>query len=97
MNKRHMLVWLVAACALSVRLGLVVWAGNTPETSLTGGSDTFAYQALADSIANHRGFSYAGMPTALRPPLYPMVLVLGRVIADGQYRIFIRLVQLLIG
>ncbi|MGA7226437.1 MAG: glycosyltransferase family 39 protein [Candidatus Acidiferrales bacterium] len=97
MNKRHMLVWLVAACALSVRLGLVVWAGNTPETSLTGGSDTFAYQALADSIANHRGFSYAGMPTALRPPLYPMVLVLGRFIADGQYRIFIRLVQLLIG
>ena len=92
-----MLVWLVAVCALSVRLGLAVWAGNAPETSLTGGSDTFAYQALADSVANHRGLSYAGMPTALRPPLYPLVLVLGQFIAGGHYRIFIRLVQLLIG
>ena len=97
MNKRHMLVWLVAACALSVRLGLAVWAGNASETPLTGGSDTFAYQALADSVANHRGLSYAGMPTALRPPLYPLVLVLGQFIAGGHYRIFIRLVQLLIG
>jgi hypothetical protein len=97
MNKRDMLVWLVAACALSVRLGLAVWAGNAPETPLTGGSDTLAYQALADSIANHRGLSYAGMPTALRPPLYPLVLVLGQFIAGGHYRIFIRVVQLLIG
>jgi Dolichyl-phosphate-mannose-protein mannosyltransferase len=97
MNKRHTLVWLIATCAFTVRLGLVVWAGNAPETPLTAGSDTLAYQALADSVANHRGLSYAGMPTALRPPLYPLFLVLGQLIAGGHYRIFIRLVQLVVG
>jgi dolichyl-phosphate-mannose-protein mannosyltransferase len=97
MNKRNILVWLVIVCALGARLGMVAWAGNAEETSATGGSDTFAYQSLADSIAAHRGFSYAGMPTALRPPFYPLVLVLGRFVAGGYYRIFIRLFQLLIG
>ena len=97
MNKRHTLIWLIAACAFTVRLGLVIWAGNAPQTPLTGGSDTLAYQALADSVANHCGFSYAGMPTALRPPLYPLFLVLGQLIAGGHYRIFIRLVQLVAG
>jgi Dolichyl-phosphate-mannose-protein mannosyltransferase len=97
MNKRHTLVLLIATCAFTVRLGLVVWAGNAPETPFTGGSDTLAYQALADSVANHRGLSYAGMPTALRPPLYPLFLVLGQMIAGGHYRIFIRLVQLVVG
>lgn len=96
MNERNALVWFVAACAFTVRLGLVIWAGNAPESPITGGGDTFAYQALADSIANHRGLSYAGMPTALRPPLYPLFLVLGQFIADGHYRIFIRLAQLVL-
>jgi hypothetical protein len=97
MNKLRIFVWLIATCAIIVRLGLVVWAGNALETPLTGGSDTLAYQALADSVANHRGLSYAGMPTALRPPLYPLFLVLGQLIAGGHYRIFIRLLQFVVG
>jgi Dolichyl-phosphate-mannose-protein mannosyltransferase len=97
MNKRNVLIWMVILCALALRIAMVVWAGNAQQTSATGGSDTFAYQALADSIAAHRGFSFAGMPTALRPPLYPLTLVLGQFIAGGHYRIFIRLVQFFIG
>ena len=96
-NDRTTWIWLVGACALAVRLTLVVWAGNAPQTPLTAGSDTLAYQSLADSLASHRGLSYAGMPTALRPPLYPLVLVLGQLIAGGHYRVFVRLFQLLIG
>lgn len=91
------MVWLIAVCALAARFGLVVWAGNAPQTPLTGGSDTLAYQALADSVVNHRGLSYAGMPTGLRPPLYPLFLVLGQMIAGGHCRIFIRLVQFAVG
>jgi hypothetical protein len=97
MNKRHTFIWLVAACALAVRLGLLVWAGNAPDTPLTGGSDTLAYQALADSNFNHNGFSYAGMPTALRPPLYPLLLAAGQFLAGAHYRILIRLLQFVIG
>jgi hypothetical protein len=97
MNKRHTVVWLLAICALSVRLGLLIWAGNAPESPVTGGSDSPAYQALADSIASHRGLSYAGMPTALRPPLYPLFLALGQLIAGEHYRLLIRLTQFVAG
>jgi Dolichyl-phosphate-mannose-protein mannosyltransferase len=97
MNKRTTTIWVVGVCAFAIRLALVVWAGNAPETPLTGGSDTLAYQALADSIANHRGLSYAGMPTALRPPLYPLFLASGQFVVGVHYRIFIRLLQLLAG
>jgi hypothetical protein len=97
LNNRDNLAWLVAACALAIRLALVAWAGEAPETPLTGGSDTFAYQSLAESITNHRGLSYAGMPTALRSPLYPLLLAFGQFAAGRNYRLFVRLVQLLAG
>jgi hypothetical protein len=97
MNKWTTAIWVASACAFAIRLALVVWAGNVPETSLTSGSDTLAYQALADSIANHHGLSYAGMATALRPPLYPLFLASGQYVFGVHYRIFIRLLQLLAG
>jgi len=97
MNKWTILAWLVGGCALIIRLALVAWAGNAPQTPLTGGSDTLAYQALADSIANHRGLSYAGMPTALRPPLYPLFLAFCQFAAGRNYRLTVRLVQFVAG
>ena len=100
MNKRTSLtlaIWAVGACALAVRLALVIWAGIAPETPLTGGSDTFAYQALGDSIVLHHGLSYAGMPTALRPPLYPLFLAFGQFVAGANYRVFARAIQFFAG
>ena len=94
---RTNLIWLLAACALIIRLVLVIWAGNAPQTPLTGGSDTLAYQALGDSLTEHRGLSYAGMPTALRPPLYPLFLAAGQVVAGKDYRLLVRLIQLGVG
>lgn len=37
-------------------------------------SDFAVYQKLAESIFQNQGYSYLGYPTALRPPLYPIVL-----------------------
>jgi hypothetical protein len=97
MTKRTTLVWLVIVCALAIRVVLVIWAGNAPVTPLTGGSDTMAYQTLADNISNHRGMSYAGEPTALRPPLYPLFLAVGKLTVGKDYRIAVRVTQLLAG
>lgn len=97
MNKRNILIWSLIVCALGARVGMVIWAGNAQESTTTGGSDTFAYQALADSVAAHRGFSYEGMPSGLRPPIYPLILVFSRFVAGDHYRIFVRLLQALMG
>jgi len=91
------LVWSIGAGAVIVRLAFVAWAGNKPETALSGGSDTLAYQTLADNLANRHGMSYAGEPTALRPPLYPLLLAFGQFAVGKEYRLFIRLVQLVLG
>ena len=95
--KQMGLVGLIILFACIARLALAIWAGNKPATPLTGGSDTLAYQALADSIVHHRGMSYQGQPTALRPPLYPMFLALIQLVAGNRYRLVVRLIQFLAG
>ena len=39
-----------------------------------GGGDTPAYVLLAQNILSGKGYAYAGMPTALRAPGYPLML-----------------------
>ena len=92
-----MFACLVAFVAIVARLVLLVWAGTSPETSLTGGSDTLAYQTLADSIVHLRGMTYAGMPTALRAPLYPIFLALLQLAFGPHYRFVARLIQFFVG
>lgn len=94
---KNKIVWLIAAAGLIARLSLAAWAGNAPQTPVTGGSDTLAYQTLAENIVHHQGMSYAGEPTALRPPLYPIFLACGQVVAGSNYRLIIRLAQLAAG
>ena len=97
LTRRRWLVWLIILSAIVVRLALITWAGNAAETPLTGGSDTLAYQTLAGNIAHHRGMTYAGFPTAIRAPMYPMFLALLQLIAGGYYRLLARLIQFLVG
>lgn len=60
----------VLVLAIAVRTGAVwVWFGNLSD-------DRDAYLVLADGLAAGHGFSVAGsdVPTAYRPPLYPLLL-----------------------
>jgi hypothetical protein len=88
---------LVVLIAVVLRLILLLWAGNANETPLTGGSDTLAYQTLADNIVHLHGMTYASMPTALRAPLYPYFLALVQ-FAFGHYYLFVaRVIQFFAG
>jgi hypothetical protein len=97
MRGRQKLVWFVVVTVVIVRLALVIWAGNSAETPLTGGSDTLNYQTLGENIAHHRGLSYAGFPTALRAPMYPVFLAMLQLIMGRYYRLLARLIQFLVG
>lgn len=69
-------IWLVvlAAAAIVFHAIFTVLAGSSQLTFLSGGSDAPAYSLLASNLLHHRGFTYAGQPTALRPPGYPLFL-----------------------
>jgi len=80
---------------LATRLFLIVRSGNLPEGILGGGSDAPAYILLSNSIFDGHGMTYVGQPTALRAPLYPMLLAGLRVIFGGQSLLVMRLLQFL--
>jgi 4-amino-4-deoxy-L-arabinose transferase-like glycosyltransferase len=48
--------------------------GNAPRTPWGGGGDTETYLLLAHNLVEGKGYAYAGMPTALRAPVYPLLL-----------------------
>jgi 4-amino-4-deoxy-L-arabinose transferase-like glycosyltransferase len=64
----------VALLGLAARILVAALPGNAPRTPWGGGGDTTAYLLLAHNLAGGAGYAYAGMPTALRAPLYPLVL-----------------------
>jgi len=88
---------MIALLGLAARLALLVSSGNRPVGPFGGEGDQIRYLALADSILQGRGFSYGGQPTALRPPMYPLLLA-GFHLAFGQhYLVAVRIFQFLIG
>ncbi len=62
------------AVGLVVRIVLIWRVGKAPEGGLTGGSDAPSYILLAHSLSTGQGLAYVGQPTALRAPLYPLLL-----------------------
>ena len=80
---------------LAARLFLIVRSGNLPEGILGGGSDAPAYILLGHALASGHGMSYAGQPTALRAPLYPLLLAALRVVFHGQSLLVMRFLQFL--
>lgn len=84
-------------------LGIVLWvtlwlfAGNRIVTPWRVGGDAPYYVLLASNIASGRGYSYAGMPSAFRPPLYPLFLA-GMMQLAGRYAFtVVRFLQLALG
>jgi 4-amino-4-deoxy-L-arabinose transferase-like glycosyltransferase len=64
----------VVLAGVVLRLIVTISAGNGMRTPWGGGGDTGAYLTLARNLLEGRGYAYAGQPTALRPPLYPILL-----------------------
>ncbi len=56
------------------RLGFVLAADSRQLTFHSGGSDAPVYALLAENLLSHKGFTYAGQPSAFRPPGYPLLL-----------------------
>jgi len=50
-------------------------SGSKSLTFHSGGSDAPSYVLLAENLRNHRGYSYAGQPSAFRPPGYTLLIV----------------------
>src|SRR5260370_3673954 len=78
---------LLGSLGLLARLFLLIKAGNLLIGPLSGVGYQVRYQTLADHLFEPRGFTYAGQPTALRPPLYPMFLAAMRFLF-GSHRFF---------
>jgi 4-amino-4-deoxy-L-arabinose transferase-like glycosyltransferase len=86
------LVWAV----ITLHAVFVITAGAYRLTFLSGGSDAPAYSLLASNLLHHRGFTYAGQPTALRPPGYPLLLAAMYILFGKWYVLVTRWMQFFI-
>jgi len=59
---------------LALRILIVALPGNELIPPWSGPVDTPAYVTLAENLLAGRGLSYAGQPSAFRPPGYPFLL-----------------------
>src|SRR5690348_4789713 len=66
------LIWVMTG--VLGRLAFIAISGNALQTPWSGGSDTGAYVLLAQNLLGGKGYTYAGQPTAFRPPGYPLLL-----------------------
>jgi hypothetical protein len=73
LSYRYALMAIVLA-GVMLRLVVVILAGNGMRTPWGGGGDTPSYVLLAQNLLTGKGYAYAGMPTALRAPAYPILL-----------------------
>lgn len=85
----------LAAIAIAVHAVFTILAGPNRLTFLSGGSDAPAYSLLASNLLHHYGYSYAGQPTALRPPGYPLFLAAMSLLFGRWYITATRVVQFL--
>jgi 4-amino-4-deoxy-L-arabinose transferase-like glycosyltransferase len=88
---------IIALFGIAERIALLFLAGNRQIGPLSGVGDQVRYLTLADSIFQGRGFSYAGQPTALRPPLYPLLLAGSHIAFGSHYLLAMRVFQFLVG
>lgn len=80
-----------------LRLLFILIPGNTIQPAWSGGGDVTAYTTLAENLLRGRGFTYAGQPTALRPPLYPIVLAGCMSVSSHHWPVVLRVLQFLLG
>jgi 4-amino-4-deoxy-L-arabinose transferase-like glycosyltransferase len=95
--KQNRLYLLFVIVGVLIRLAFVLAANSQQPTFLSGGSDAPVYVLLAQNIVAGRGFSYAGQPSAFRPPGYPLLLAGSQLLFGSHYITAIRIFQFAIG
>ncbi len=80
-----------------MRAGFVLAAGTHELTFLSGGSDAPVYALLANNLLTQQGFSYAGQPSAFRPPGYPLLLAGFIRVFGARYLLILRWLQFILG
>lgn len=92
LNREENFWWiLLAAVALVVRIGYVLFVGNQGKVL----GDEYTYEQLALNIWRYGEFSFIqGVPTVFRPPLYPAIIA-GTFMVTGQSLFAVRLLQAL--
>jgi hypothetical protein len=70
--------------SLSTRSGIAMWST---------GNDASPFILLARNVVDHHGLSYAGTPSAYRPPLYPLLIAVAMRINAQQWLVLVRLLQ----
>ena len=88
---------LTAVSGLALRVIVLFMSGNREVGAFSGVGDQVRYLTLADSISKGLGLTYAGQPTALRPPIYPLLLATFHATFGSQYLLAVRIFQFLIG
>jgi hypothetical protein len=85
------------ALALTLRVAFVSLPAKDALTFHSGGSDAPSYVLLAHNLLAHLGYTYAGQPTAVRPPGYPLLLASAMSIFGGKYILALRGLQFVLG
>jgi hypothetical protein len=93
---RKIYLTLVVAGVL-LRVASTLIAGNRLTTPWRVGGDSEFYIRLASTAAKGMGLTYAGQPTAFRPPLYPLLLAGMMKLFGDEYRLATRFLQCAIG
>lgn len=91
------LALVIAFLGLAGRTALVALSGNRLVGQFSGVGDQVRYSTLAESIFQGNGFTYTGQPTALRPPLYPLLLAAFHTAFGSHNLLAMRIFQFLIG
>lgn len=87
----------LALIGLAVRIWFVAAPGATALTFHSGGSDAPAYALLATNLISHRGFAYAGQPSALRAPGYPLLVSGAMIVSPRDWALLVRWLQFFLG
>jgi len=94
-SKTILIVFLITT-GLTARLALLWISGRAPAGALSGGSDAPAYILLGNAISHGKGMAYVGQATALRAPLYPLILGLLDLIFGSYSLLIMRIVQVFV-
>lgn len=90
---------ILAILALGVTLRFVIFflSVKSGATFWSTGNDAGAFILLASNLVHHHGLSYAGTPTAFRPPLYPLLISVMMRLAPERWLALLRVLQLASG
>lgn len=89
--------WAALGVGVALRMATVIIPGNHLYSPWSGGGDAPSYVLLAKNLLHGRGYTYASIPTAFRPPLYPLLLTSLMWLFGSHWLIALRWVQFLLG